>query len=139
MKTVEPDKIILCDVGEIWIYKGNKYYIGGNTSQGYVFKDSKIYDNAPDEICYIAEADILDHEKLAFEKGKIKAIDYNDVSNALCGYTHNDILNICEGNERIAREVFETCDWQHISSYYDEFMMYTDEMTDEEKEYYGIN
>lgn len=59
--------------------------------QGMIFKDEEAFFNRPDDVCYIPE-----------------------LSDTV--YTRNDILRECNGQEDIAEEVFQTVDWQHISS-----------------------
>jgi len=56
--------------------------------QGYIFKDWDAYKNHLDKVCYIPE---LSETK----------------------YTHRDFLNLCDGQEDIARALFEQVDWQH--------------------------
>lgn len=65
-----------------------KYY-----RQGYIFKDEEaFYDTKhPDKVCYIPET--------------------SDTK-----YTRNTILRECNYQTKLAEEVFEALDWQHISS-----------------------
>ena len=69
----------------------------GPTDQGYVYKDPNAFESKSSEVCYIPE--------LCDEK-----------------YTFADILDICKGNEEIARIVFEVIDWQSPETYYEELI-----------------
>lgn len=59
----------------------------GCTSQGFVFKDEDAYEQSLGKVCYIPE---LSDTK----------------------YTHQDFLDMCNGQEEIARFIFNTVDWQ---------------------------
>lgn len=69
--------------------------------QGMVFKDEEAYWNRPDELCYMPE--LVDGP--------------NDPSQ---GYTHNDILAMCNGQEEFAWDCFVILDWQHPGSLIEE-------------------
>ena len=68
----------------------------GATSQGFVFKDGEAFAEYPDRVCYIPEND----DTL---------------------YTRRDFLNICEGSEEMAGELFRNVDWQHPETLFDEY------------------
>lgn len=59
--------------------------------QGMIFKDEEAYHQYPERVCYIPE---LSDSK----------------------YTRNDFLDLCGGNESMAKELFDGCDWQHPES-----------------------
>lgn len=69
--------------------KGGEYSISREYyRQGMIFKDEDAYRNRKDEPCYVPE-----------------------LSDSV--YTGNDILNICNGQQEFADELFEGLDWQH--------------------------
>ena len=115
---IKPDEIIECDYGKILIYAGEKYYTGGLTDEGVVFKDRTIYEKQPDEICYISEDALEEYGEVFGENGLLKFANLNyDIPR---GYSHNDFLKLCNGKEDMAREVFEAVDWQSPETYYEE-------------------
>ena len=73
---------------------------------GPCFKSYLNYKTNPDEVCYIPEN--YDPEWDPYS-GKIKE-----------GYTANDILKLCNGDQDLADMVFSLCDWQHPSTVLDE-------------------
>lgn len=56
--------------------------------QGMIFKDWEAYQNRPEAPCYVPE-----------------------LSDTV--YCQNDFLRICNGQEDLAEQLFEGCDWQH--------------------------
>lgn len=81
----------LTGTGERFIER--EYY-----SQGYIFKDEEAFLDIehPDRVCYVPE--LSDNE-----------------------YTRNAFLKLTKGNEQLAREIFDYCDWQHPESAFDDF------------------
>lgn len=59
--------------------------------EGMIYKDEEAYKEYPERVCYIAE----------LSDGK---------------YTRKDFLDLCGGNEKMADELFNNCDWQHPES-----------------------
>lgn len=55
--------------------------------QGYIVKDEEAYLNCPDQVCYVPEL---------FDEG----------------YTRQDFLDMCNGQEEMADMLFEMVDWQ---------------------------
>lgn len=131
-KEITPEQVIQCDYGEIWVYRGKKYYTGGATYQGYVFKDRWIYEHQPDEICYIAEYALEDYMSQIIGREGLRTeaiLQYERPE----GYTHNDLLRLCNGRENVAEAVFNAVNWQSPETYYMEML------NDEEScQYYGI-
>jgi hypothetical protein len=64
------------------------------TYNGYCYKDINAFNNKKG-VCYIAE--LSDQE-----------------------YTYQDFLSMCNGNEKLARNIFEDIDWQHPETRLDE-------------------
>lgn len=67
----------------------------GCSSQGMIFKDSAAYAKSLDQVCYIPE---LTDSK----------------------YTHQDFLDLCNGQEEFASILFNDVDWQHPETALDE-------------------
>lgn len=63
--------------------------------QGYIFKDEEAFELHPDKVCYVPER--------------------SDAT-----YTRNSLIALCNGQERFARIVFESMDWQYPETYVDE-------------------
>jgi hypothetical protein len=63
----------------------------GFYGQGYIFKDEEAYETGLDKPCYISE-----------------------LSNAV--YTHQDFLDLMDGQETLARDLFNRVDWQHLET-----------------------
>jgi hypothetical protein len=67
------------------------------SGQGYIYKNwEAYYGNDWTQVCYIPEL--------------------NDTT-----YTHADFLELCDDNEEIARDIFETVDWQSPGTLIDEY------------------
>lgn len=101
-----------------------KRYLYGYTSDGMCFKDEEVYLNRPDEICYIPESTFIDCDK--DDNGSISSDDAE-----MGGYSHNSILDLCDGNENLAKIVFDTIEWQCPETYYNELL---DSASEEELE-----
>lgn len=87
----------------------------GGTDQGFVYKNPAAFNAKSDEICYIPE--------LAFEDLEADEEGYYSLDDARyegAGYTYQDILEICQDNERIAQSVFDFIDWQSPETAFDE-------------------
>ena len=71
-----------------------------------------------DEILYIPDVSlngISTNEDLSGDEEEIR----NVVENC---YTGDDFINVCQGNIKLAKELFDYCDWQHPSSAIDEIV-----------------
>lgn len=67
-------------------------------SQGMIFKDEEAYKKHPDRVCYVPE-----------------------LSDST--YTRQEFLNLCDGNEEMADELFDNCDWQHPESLIEDWVV----------------
>ena len=56
--------------------------------QGYIFKDEEAYDTSFDKVCYVPEL--------------------SDTA-----YTHQSFLDMMDGQEILAKDLFDRVDWQH--------------------------
>lgn len=75
------------------------YYPYGCGNNGYIFKDSEAFENSLDKICYISEY------------GSLEENDF---------YTKQDFINICNGDEKMAYDLFNMVDWQHPETAFEE-------------------
>lgn len=80
------------------------------TAQGFVYKNAFAFMMKNDEVCYIPE------------HGLDVATHFGDeyVLSECEGYTYQDFVDICMGNERVAKHVFSQVDWQSPSAYFEE-------------------
>jgi hypothetical protein len=67
----------------------------GASEQGYIYKNYNAYLNDKSAVCYVAEL-------------------------SDCLYTGQDFLDMCNGQEEIADQVFEAVDWQSPETYLQE-------------------
>jgi DNA-directed RNA polymerase subunit RPC12/RpoP len=73
----------------------------GLSSQGEVYKSYPAFYNKTNETCYVGEL--------------------NDFE-----YTYKDFLDLANGNEEIAKHIFDTVDWQSPQTYLEEMLEYND-------------
>ena len=67
--------------------------------QGYIFKDEEAYESGMDAVCYIPE-----------------------LSDTF--YTHRDFLDMMDGQEELAWDLFSSVDWQHPEALVEEGYIY---------------
>lgn len=77
-----------------------KEYCGNGLCEGYIYKNYEAFEKG-EEICYIPEYSLANDENVHTE-------DFADHTT----YTKEDFLNLCDGNEELARELFDWCWWQ---------------------------
>lgn len=84
------------------------------TDQGLVFKDNNAFENGQG-ICYIPEecGNIVEN----IYQGDLSKLSDEDL--AIC-YTKQDFLDLVDGNEKLAKIVFEMVDWQDPSTLVEE-------------------
>ena len=63
--------------------------------QGYIFKDETAFLSHPDQVCYVPEL--------------------SDTA-----YTRNDLLALCDGQEKLAQRCFDCLNWQSPTTWVDE-------------------
>ena len=63
--------------------------------QGYIFKDEAAFLSHPDQVCYVPELSDM-------------------------AYTHNDLLALCDGQEKLAQCCFDCLNWQSPTTWVDE-------------------
>lgn len=79
-------------------------YIKDWYRQGWIFKDEDAFLHRPNDVCYIPEF----------------SNNLDDGSEDT--YSRNSIIDICDGDEKLAFELFYMLDWQHPETLYDETM-----------------
>lgn len=115
-------------------------FIGGNTSDGFPYKDIKAFYSG-EGICYVAEKALGELKK---ELNQCKRADYDteeqwlEEKQRLCqtfGWTRNDFLKLCGGAgfEKLAEDVFLSLTWQSPTQYFDEM-----QLTEQELPRYGL-
>lgn len=144
----EFEEVYKADVGNISkiidlesVYNNKLVYREEGTLNGYCFKDYKIFENNPDDICYIAECQFEDTLLVDYvNENKEKLINEGVISTAnsirkevrdhliyneyFYEYQKNGIVYTIEAKKfddkiinKIANEVFDMVDWQCTSSY----------------------
>ena len=88
-------------VGSIKENNGDYFIKRDFYRQGMIFKDEDAYLNRKDEPCYVPE-----------------------LSDAV--YTGYDILDICNGQQIFADELFEKLDWQHPETLVDDWIRHNE-------------
>lgn len=78
--------------------------------EGNIYKNEDAFLNRPDEVCYIPEH-AADHE------------GWQIPENEDC-FTHNSLLKLCKGNEKICCNLFYSLEWTFPSTLLDEWGMY---------------
>jgi hypothetical protein len=74
---------------------------GSSLEQGFGWKTDKEFENlSDDEVCYVPE--ICDEDLQDEGSGEV--------------YTKGDFLDLCNGNYKRAKELFESCDWASPST-----------------------
>jgi hypothetical protein len=80
--------------------KENGVFYGDCTDNGIVYKSEEAYLNRPDEICYIPEYGFSEEHP------------YYGTETEVVGYSHNELLKICDQNKSLCDAVFSLLDWQ---------------------------
>lgn len=88
-------------IGSSILIKGRIYYLKGEADEGIAYKDYDAFKNYPDKICYIPE--YAGEEKI---EGSLAVPSTSEDC-----YTHNMLLELCEGNENLCLNLFYSLDW----------------------------
>lgn len=114
------------------ITKDETYYIGeyGTNhgcfcNEGTIYKDRKAFESG-DGICYINEYGFECADKFEYFEFYQKEMASSEITDnpyvALNGYTRQDFINICDGREDLAEELFMQVDWQCPETLWDEWL-----------------
>lgn len=88
-------------------------YIPEDIGQGCGYKADVLFENVPNDIViYIPEYGYTEGE--------------NPTPIKDCIYTKADFINICNGNEKLAEELFEDVDWSFPETLWDEWQEFAD-------------
>lgn len=111
------------------IEDGSIFYVGGyhdtGVSQGVIYKDYEAFKNKKG-VCYINEYGFDNSEQNATDlfnfsaKARVAQMFDNNPYISETGYDYNMILDIAEGNENVAEDLFYNADWAAIETYFDE-------------------
>ena len=99
--------------GEFDEATGKFYPASNDTGDGFSYKNAFAFAMKSDDICYIPE---YDFEMYGTEDGGIHVDD----NSGEVGYSYQDIVDICNGNEKVAAVVFELSHWASPSTEYEQ-------------------
>lgn len=112
-------------------YFGEYGQFGCYCNDGVVYKDDKAFESG-EGVCYIPEFGFENANENPFEFAIKECIASEIEDNtyvAIQGYTRQDFIKLCDGNEKLARELYEHVDWQHPETLWNEWL--EDEETQE--------
>ena len=89
-----------------YICEDKSIVCGEYTGHGFVFKDAFAFMAKADTVCYIPQSSSDELDDIAREEQICSSKDNEYWLSACKGYTYQDILDICGGDERIAEECF---------------------------------
>lgn len=90
-----------------------------DTRDGFSYKNGFAFAMKTDQICYIPEHE-FDGTQPLNEYQEYALADLGEFSDGKVGYTYQDIVDICLGNEKVAEAVFEMCRWAGPSAEYEQ-------------------
>ena len=108
-------------------YFGEYGKFGCYCNEGVVYKDEQAF-KIGKGVCYINEYGFDNSDENAGPLFEFEAKEYvaselegnNYV--AMTGYTRQDFIDICDGNETMARELFDHVDWQMPETLWNEWL-----------------
>ena len=99
-------------------------------------QDCDIYKNdeweLSDDIIYIPDIQLNNIDYFDYLRSKGKNVEERIEEVIDCTYTGKDFMELADGDEGIAKELFYYVDWQHPSSALDEVIAYVEEAREEE-------
>lgn len=103
-------------------YFGEYGQFGCYCNDGVVYKDDKAFETG-EGVCYIPEFGFENNNPFEFSAKALiaKEIEGNTYV-AIQGYTRQDFIELCDGNEGLAKELYEHVDWQHPETLWDEWL-----------------
>ena len=105
-------------------YFGEYGQFGCYCNDGVVYKDDKAFETG-NGVCYIPEFGFENADKNPFEfdaKERIATEIEDNPYVAIQGYTRQDFIELCDGNVGLAKELYESVDWQHPETLWDEWL-----------------
>ena len=98
-------------------YFGEYGKFGCYCNDGVVYKDKHAFETG-NGVCYIPENGFENNDE---NFGKLFAeLDGNNYVTT-SGYTRQDLINLCDGNERMAEDLFNHLDWMYPETLLDEW------------------
>lgn len=107
-------------------YFGEYGKFGCYCNEGVVYKDENAFKTG-EGVCYINEYGFENDDEngsLLFEFGAKEAIASELEGNtyvAIQGYTRQYLIELCDGNEKLAEELFDHLDWMAPETLWDEW------------------
>ena len=119
-------------IGDTTYYFGEYGQFGCYMNNGVVYKNKHAFETG-EGVCYINEygfefSNELDHLS---DKEFLASELVNNPYVATQGYTRKDLLDICNGNERLAEDLFDHLDWMSPETLFDEWEAELEEDEDE--------
>lgn len=105
-------------------YFGEYGKFGCYQNDGVVYKNDKAFETG-EGVCYIPEFEFENADENPFEfyeKAAIASVVENNNYVAIQGYTRQDFIELCNGDEKWARELYDHVDWQHPETLWDEWL-----------------
>lgn len=105
-------------------YFGEYGQFGCNCNDGVVYKDDMAFETG-EGVCYVPEFGFENSNENPFEfyaKALIATEIEGNTYVAIQGYTRQDFIELCDGNEKLARELYDHVDWQHPETLWDEWL-----------------
>lgn len=119
-------------IGDTTYYFGEYGQFGCYKNNGVVYKDRYAFETG-EGVCYIneygfEESNGLDH---LTDKKFLASELVNNPYVAMQGYTRQDLFDICNGNDRLAEDLFDHLDWMSPETLFDEWERELEEEDDE--------
>lgn len=104
------------NIGSVKWIEGKPYFLFDSSSEGFIFKDYKAYEDDWDASCFVPE---YAAEDAAVTIGGVEYECGGDKEH--CDwYSHNDLLELCYGNHQLCDYLFGELDWTYPSTFLDE-------------------
>lgn len=105
-------------------YFGEYGQFGCYCNSGVVYKDDEAFESG-NGVCYVPEYGFENANENPFEF-EIKECIASEITDnpyvAIQGYTRQDFIELCDGNEGLARELYDHVDWQHPETLWNEWL-----------------
>ena len=104
-------------------YFGEYGRFGCNCNDGVIYKDDEAFETG-EGVCYVPEFEFENADENPFEF-EIKECIASEIADnpyvAIQGYTRQDFIELCDGNAKLAQELYDHVDWQHPETLWDEW------------------
>lgn len=105
-------------------YFGEYGRFGCYQNDGVVYKDDNAFETG-EGVCYVPEFGFENADENPFEfceKEAIASVVENNNYVAIQGYTRQDFIELCNGDEKWAKELYDHVDWQLPETLWDEWL-----------------